>query len=261
MGKFVTSPLAFAPIPAMNTLSQKLSRWLSGTPSKAELDRWQRLARETSATSQAEWHLSGTRGPVSWRLPSLFADGEINPKEEYLRWQAIGLPKGLRLEIVPREQYDAWIKRSLPHDEAAVDASQDTTLAKALSVFTETLRLEETARLSEWAPVQGGFSVVEPIETSLEAFTMGWTVTASEPTVARRMVSPRFQAHWVQTSRLLTDAKCREATDLRLRIVDGTAQLHTARAHRNMPLEAVQSLVDLGLSLLDSLEKPAADLR
>ena len=50
------------------------------------------------------------------------------------------------------------------------------------------------------------------------------------------------------------DARGRPATDLRLCVRGGTAQLHTTRAHRNMPLEAVQSLVDLGLSLLETFD-------
>jgi len=86
-------------------------------------------------------------------------------------------------------------------------------------------------------------------------------VIAADASIAKRLPAWGFQQHWVQASQLLTDARGRPATDLRLRITNGSAQLHTTRAHRNMPLEAVQSLVDLGLAPLDTLEgrgEPAA---
>jgi len=108
----------------MSTLTQKLSRWLG------------------CGASQAEWHLSGLRGSVAWSLPSLFADGEANPREEYLRWQATGLPVGLQCEIVPRAQYEDWAVRSAAQPG---DASSDSSLARALSAFAaETLGFEST---------------------------------------------------------------------------------------------------------------------
>jgi len=101
--------------------------------------------------------------------------------------------------------------------------------------------------------------VVDPGDESLEDFAINWVVIAADPSVAKRLLARGFWQHWVQASQLLTDARGRPATDLR--ITNGSAQLHTTRAHRNMPLEAVQSLVDLGLALLDTLEgrgEPAA---
>jgi len=235
----------------MNTLSQKLSRWLGSGASRAEQERWQRLASDTGATSQAEWHLSGQRGAVAWSLPSLFADGEANPREEYLRWQATGLPISLQCEIVPRAQYEDWAVRSAAQPE---DASTDATLARALSAFAaETLGFE-SSRLVPWQPAGDPNSVVDPGDESLEDFAINWVVLAADPRVAKRLLDRHFQTQWLQASQLLTDAKGRPAIDLRLRVNNGSAQLHTTRAHRNMPLEAVQSLVDLGLALLDTLE-------
>ena len=234
----------------MSGLTKKLSRWLGSGADPAELERWQQLAADTGATSQAEWHLSGQRGAVAWSLPSLFADGEANPREEYLRWQATGLPSTLACEIVPRAQYDDWAGRAEAADGGATDAS----LARALSAFAaETLGFE-ASRFVPWQPAADGNSVVDPGDQSLEEFAINWVVLAGDPAVASRLLSRRFQESWVVASQLLTDAKGRPATDLRLRVAGGTAQLHTTRAHRNMPLEAVQSLVDLGLVLLDTLE-------
>jgi hypothetical protein len=237
----------------MSTLTEKLTRWLGSGASQAERARWQQLAADTGATSQAEWHLSGQRGTVNWSLPSLFADGEANPREEYLRWQASGLPASLHCEIVPRAQYDDWAVRSAAKvDEQS--GSADSNLARALSAFAaETLGFE-ASRFVPWQPAVDPNSVVDLGDQALEEFAINWVVLAADPLTAQRLLSPRFQEHWVAASRLLTDAKGRAATDLRLRVSGGTAQLHTTRAHRNMPLEAVQSLVDLGLALLDTLE-------
>ena len=238
----------------MSGLTKKLSRWLGSGADPAEIERWQQLAADTGATSQAEWHLSGQRGAVAWSLPSLFADGEANPREEYLRWQATGLPSTLACEIVPRAQYDDWSVRTAAGLDAANDAAAEASLARALSAFAaETLGFE-ASRFVPWQPTVDGNSVVDPGDQSLEEFAINWVVLASDPAVASRLMSRRFQESWVVASQLLTDAKGRPATDLRLRVGGGTAQLHTTRAHRNMPLEAVQSLVDLGLVLLDTLE-------
>ena len=238
----------------MSGLTKKLSRWLGSGADPAEVERWQQLAADTGATSQAEWHLSGQRGAVAWSLPSLFADGEANPREEYLRWQATGLPSTLACEIVPRAQYDDWSVRTAAGLDAANDAAAEASLARALSAFAaETLGFE-ASRFVPWQPTVDGNSVVDPGDQSLEEFAINWVVLASDPAVASRLMSRRFQESWVVASQLLTDAKGRPATDLRLRVGGGTAQLHTTRAHRNMPLEAVQSLVDLGLVLLDTLE-------
>ncbi|MBX3618666.1 MAG: hypothetical protein KF891_01550 [Rhizobacter sp.] len=235
----------------MSALAKKLSRWLGSGEDAAEQARWQRLAADTGATSQAEWHLSGQRGKVSWSLPSLFADGEANPAHEYLRWQALGLPGSIGCEIVPRAQYDDWVARSTA--AASGDEPQaEAALARALSVFAETLGFEST-RLAPWRPALAGEEVVDPGEQAVEEFAVNWVVLTADPLTARRLLTQTFQQHWVQTSQLLTDAKGQPATDLRLCIAGGTAQLHTTRAHRNMPLEAVQSLVDLGLVLLDTL--------
>jgi hypothetical protein len=237
----------------MSTLTEKLTRWLGSGATQAERERWQQLAADTGATSQAEWHLSGQRGSVGWSLPSLFADGEANPREEYLRWQASGLPASLQCEIVPRAQYDDWAVRSATKIDGA-SGSTDSNLARALSAFAaETLGFEGS-RFVPWQPAVDANSVVDPGDKALEDFAINWVVLAADPLTAQRLLSPRIQEHWVAASRLLTDAKGRAATDLRLRVTGGTAQLHTTRAHRNMPLEAVQSLVDLGLVLLDSLE-------
>lgn len=244
----------------MSVLTKKLSRWLGSGPDPAELERWQQLAADTGATSQAEWHLSGQRGSVAWSLPSLFADGEANPREEYLRWQATGLPKSIACEIVPRAQYEDWSTRSSAGGDVA-NAPTEASLARALSAFAaETLGFEPS-RFAPWQPATDGNSVVDPGDQSLEEFAINWVVLASDPAVASRLMSRRFQESWVVASQLLTDAKGRPATDLRLRVANGTAQLHTTRAHRNMPLEAVQSLVDLGLVLLDTLEGREAILR
>ncbi len=237
----------------MSGLTKKLSRWLWSDADPAEFERWQQLAADTGATSQAEWHLSGQLGAVAWSLPSLFADGETNPREEYLRWQATGLPSTLACEIVPRAQYEDWSARSAA-DVVAADGASDASLAQALSAFAaETLGFEPS-RLVRWQPASDGNHVVDPGDQSLEEFAINWVVIASDPGVASRLLSRRFQESWVVASQLLTDAQNRPATDLRLRVGGGTAQLHTTRAHRNMPLEAVQSLVDLGLVLLDTLE-------
>jgi hypothetical protein len=96
--------------------------------------------------------------------------------------------------------------------------------------------------------------VIDLGDQALEEFAINWVVLAANPVTAHRLSVPRFQDLWVQASHLLTDAQGRPATDLRLRVGGGSAQLHTTRAHRNMPLEAVQLLVDLGLALLDTLE-------
>lgn len=238
----------------MSGLTKKLSRWLGSGADPAEIERWQQLAADTGATSQAEWHLSGQRGAVAWSLPSLFADGEANPREEYLRWQATGLPSTLACEIVPRAQYEDWAVRAAAGLDAANDGAAEASLARALSAFAaETLGFE-ASRFVPWQPAADGNSVVDPGDQSLEEFAINWVVLASDPAVASRLLSRRFQESWVVASQLLTDAKGRPATDLRLRVANGTAQLHTTRAHRNMPLEAVQSLVDLGLVLLDTLE-------
>ncbi len=234
----------------MSVLTKKLGRWLGSGASQAERERWRQLAADTGATSQAEWHLSGQRGSVAWSLPSLFADGEANPREEYLRWQASGLPATVECEIVPRAQYEDWSVRAA----SSVDTASEASLARALSAFAaETLGFE-SSRLAPWQPAADGNAVVDPGDQSLEEFAINWVVLAADPAVAQRLLSRRFQQHWVAASQLLTDAKNRPATDLRLRVSGGTAQLHTTRAHRNMPLEAVQSLVDLGLVLLDTLE-------
>lgn len=236
----------------MSTLTEKLSRWLGSGATEAERERWQQLAADTGATSQAEWHLSGQRGTVAWSLPSLFADGEANPREEYLRWRAIGLPTHLECEIVPRAQYEDWAIRSATQADSG--SSPDATLARALSAFAaETLGFE-SSRFVPWQPAADGNAVVDPGDRALEEFAINWVMLAADPRTAERLLSRPFQEHWVATSHLLTDAKGRPATDLRLRIGNGAAQLHTTRAHRNMPLEAVQSLVDLGLVLLDALE-------
>jgi hypothetical protein len=235
-------------------LTKKLSRWLGSGADPAEIERWQQLAVDTGATSQAEWHLSGQRGAVAWSLPSLFADGEANPREEYLRWQAVGLPSTLACEIVPRAQYEDWAARTAAGLDAANDGASEASLARALSAFAaETLGFE-ASRFVPWQPAADGTSVVDPGDQSLEEFAINWVVLASDAAVASRLLSRRFQESWVVASQLLTDAKGRAATDLRLRVTQGTAQIHTTRAHRNMPLEAVQSLVDLGLVLLDTLE-------
>ncbi len=237
----------------MSVLARKLSRWLGSGDDPVQRDRWQQLAADSGATSQAEWHLSGQRGAVAWSLPSLFADGEANPREEYLRWQATGLPGTLACEIVPRAQYEDWAVRSAAGLDSGTGAS-DASLARALSAFAaETLGFEPS-RFVPWQPAADGHSAVDPGDQSLEEFAINWVVLAGEPAVASRLLSRRFQESWVVASQLLTDAKNRPATDLRLRVGGGTAQLHTTRAHRNMPLEAVQSLVDLGLVLLDTLE-------
>ncbi len=237
----------------MRGLTKKLSRWLGSGTDPAEIERWRQLAADTGATSQAEWHLSGQRGAVAWSLPSLFADGEANPREEYLRWQATGLPSSLACEIVPRAQYEDWSARLSPGADAANGAT-DASLVQALSAFAaETLGFEGS-RFVPWQPASNGNHVVDPGDQSLEEFAINWVVLASDPEVASRLLSRRFQEGWVVASQLLTDAKGRPATDLRLRVGSGTAQLHTTHAHRNMPLEAVQSLVDLGLVLLDTLE-------
>ncbi len=239
----------------METLTQKLSRWLGADPSGSQRARWQQLAADTGATSQAEWHLSGRRGAVAWQLPHLFADGEANPREEYLRWQAIGLPPSARCEIVPRAQYDDWVARCAAPPTSS-SGTPDSTLARALSAFAaETLGFE-SSRFVAWNPSLDGTQVVDPGDQALEEFALNWVVIAG-PAMGERLLTPRFQAHWLLASQLLTDAKGRPATDLRLCVTDGSAQLHTTRAHRNMPLEAVQSLVDLGLSLLDALEAGA----
>ncbi|HEX3141595.1 MAG TPA: hypothetical protein VHQ87_16180 [Rhizobacter sp.] len=236
----------------MSTLTEKLSRWLGSGATQAERARWQQLAADTGATSQAEWHLSGQRGSVAWSLPSLFTDGETNPREEYLRWQATGLPTALQCEIVPRAQYEDWAIRSATHADSA--SSADTNLARALSAFAaETLGFE-ASRFVPWQPAVDGNAVVDPGDRALEEFAINWVLLTADPLTAEHLLSRPFQEHWVATSHLLTDAKGRPATDLRLRIGGGTAQLHTTRAHRNMPLEAVQSLVDLGLVLLVALE-------
>lgn len=236
----------------MNTLTKKLSHWLGSGPGHVAREQWQQLAADTCATSQAEWHLSGLRGGVAWSLPSLFADGEANPKEEYLRWQATGLPAAIQCEIVPRAQYDDWSVRTAAQADATT-ASADASLARALSAFAaETLGFE-SSRFVPWQPAMDGNRVVNLGDDTLEEFAINWVVIAGDPATAQHLRSQRFQKHWLAASHLLTDAKGRSATDLRLRVNAGTAQLHTTRAHRNMPLEAVQSLVDLGLVLLDTL--------
>jgi len=236
----------------MNNLTKKLSQWLGSGPGHLARERWQQLAVDTGAASQAEWHLSGMRGTVAWSLPSLFADGEANPKEEYLRWQASGLPESIQCEIVPRAQYDDWSVRSAAQADAAT-ASADAKLARALSAFAaETLGFE-SSRLAPWKPAMDANSVVKLGDESLEEFAINWVVLAADPVTAQSLRSTRFQQHWLTASQMLTDAKGRSAIDLRLRVTGGSAQLHTTRAHRNMPLEAVQSLVDLGLVLLDTL--------
>lgn len=237
----------------VSALTKKLSRWLGSGDDPVERERWQQLAADTGATSQAEWHLSGQRGAVAWSLPSLFADGEANPREEYLRWQATGLPRSIVCEIVPRAQYEDWAVRAAAGADVA-NAATDASLARALSAFAaETLGFE-ASRFVPWQPAADGNSVVDPGDQSLEEFAINWVVLAGDPVIAGRLLSRRFQESWVVASQLLTDARGRPATDLRLRVNAGTAQLHTTRAHRNMPLEAVQSLVDLGLVLLDTLE-------
>lgn len=237
----------------MSALTNKLSQWLGSGDDPAERERWQQLAADTGATSQAEWHLSGQRGALAWSLRSLFADGEANPREEYLRWQATGLPTTIECEIVPQAQYEAWSLRLASSADAA-SATSDACLVRALSAFAaETLGFE-TSRLAPWQPLADGNAVVDLGGQALEDFGINWVVLSADALVAKRLLSRRFQEHWVAASQQLTDAKGRPATDLRLCVSGGTAQLHTTRAHRNMPLEAVQSLVDLGLVLLDTLE-------
>ncbi|MGY4829946.1 hypothetical protein ACVNIS_15355 [Sphaerotilaceae bacterium SBD11-9] len=237
----------------MSAFTKKLTQWLGSGASQAERERWQQLAVDTGATSQAEWHLSGQRGAVAWSLPSLFADGEANPRQEYLRWQATGLPSHIQCEIVPRAQYEDWAVRSATNADGG-GSSPDSSLARALSAFAaETLGFE-ASRFVPWQPAIDGNAVVDPGDGALEEFALNWVVVTPDAVTARHLLDRRFQEHWVAASHLLTDAKGRPATDLRLCITNGTAQLHTTRAHRNMPLEAVQSLVDLGLALLDAIE-------
>lgn len=236
----------------MNTLTRKLTRWLDPGGSEAAQARWRQLAADTGGTSQAEWHLSGRHGQVAWSLPNLFAEGEVYPRQEYLGWQASGLPVSVECEIVSRAQYDDWVARSTP------GAPQDAGLVRALSVFAETLGFEPS-RFAPWEPAAGRAPVVDLGPDAVEDFVLGWVVIAQDPLTARRLASRRVQVQWLQASRLLTDARGQPASDLRLCVRGGTAQLHTTRAHRNMPLEAVQALVDLGLVLLDTLgaEAPA----
>ena len=245
----------------MSALTKKIAQWLGSGISTAEHARWQQLAVDTGATSLAEWHLSGQRGAVAWSLPSLFADGEANPREEYLRWQATGLPSHIECEIVPRAQYDDWVVRNATHADG-VTLSPDTSFARTLSAFAaETLGFENS-RFVPWQPVVDANAVVDPGERALDDFSIHWVMLAPDAVVAECLLNRRFQERWVAASQLLTDARGREATDLRLRVSGGTAQLHTTRAHHNMSLEAVQSLVDLGLGLLDALEgrEPLAPL-
>jgi hypothetical protein len=232
----------------MKTLTRKLGQWLSGDPGNAGRQRWQQLANENGATSQAEWHLSGTRGRVTWRLPSLFADGEANPAEEYLRWEATGLPRPIACEIVPRAQYDDWVVR-----QSAPGPDEEAGLSKAISVFAETLGFEG-GRLATWHPASPNLTVRALGIQALEDFALNWVVMTAGDLTADHLTDDRFQAHWVHASDMLTDTRGRAATDLRLSIADGTARLHTTRAHKNMPLEAVQALIDLGLVLLETLK-------
>jgi len=234
----------------MNTLTRKLGRWFGGGSGNGSRQRWHQLATDNGATSQAAWHLSGVRGRVHWRLPSLFADGEANPAEEYLRWEATGLPLRIACEIVPRSQYEDWVARQ---SAPGGSADEEAGLSKAMSVFAETLGFEG-ARLATWQPASAGLTVRALGPHALEDFALNWIVLTAGDMTADHLANDRFQAHWVHASAMLTDSRDRAATDLRLSIVGGLARLHTTRAHRNMPLEAVQALVDLGLVLLETLK-------